>query len=290
VGHERTGTVNEHPFLDTLLWVFWRLYGWLAAIALYFLAVAFVVYWLDVPRVELGLQGAAAQGFILGLLLAFRNRAAYDRWWEGRRLWGQLINEMRNLAWKIRGYLPAEVVAAARLPAVLVGFDEALKRHLRGGCRLQEVPGFEHETDTPAHVPSYLAGRLLTSLADWHRRGVIDGSAALILDVHARALLDVCGGCERIRNTAISASYKALIRGGIAANLLVAPWLSLPDLGLWGVPILLLIFAPMLGVELVDTVVEEPFGTDLDDLDLDRYCRAIEQSVAAILNGKGVAS
>ncbi len=281
------GPTNEHPLLDTLVWVYRRLRFWLAAIAVYCFAVAFVVNWYGLPRVELGLQGAVAEGFILGLLLAFRNRASYDRWWEGRQLWGQLINELRNLAWKLRGYLPAAVVTEARLPAVLTGFAEALEQHLRGGARLQDIAGFEHEPETPAHVPLYLAGRLLTGLADWHQRGLIDGSTVLVLDVHARALLDVCGACERIRNTAISPSYKALIRAGLAANILLAPWLSLPELGFWGVPMLLLIFAPILGVELVDSVVEEPFGTDPDDLDLDRYCVTVAQSVAAIFDGKG---
>src|SRR5262249_16665836 len=157
---------------------------------------------------------------VLGLLLAFRNRAAYDRWWEGRRLWGELINESRDLAWKVRAYVAEDLWRPSRFAATLAGFADALKGHLRSGVRLQEIAGFEKEPAQPAHVPSYLAGQILIQLADWHRAGTLDLAGALILDPHARRLLEICGACERIRNTTISASYTALIRGGIGLSIL----------------------------------------------------------------------
>jgi ion channel-forming bestrophin family protein len=228
-------------------------------------------------------MAALVNGLIMGVLLAFRNRAAYDRWWEGRKLWGQLTNETRNLAWKIHAYLPVEVIAHFRIPAALAGFAIALKGFLRSGVRLQEIPGFENDSETPSHVPSHLAGHILTSLATWLRKGFIDGSMAFIMDGHARALLDVCGGCERIRHTGITLSHKALLRLGIALNLLIAPWYTFPDLGYWGILVYLLLCFFLLGIEYVDTVLEEPFGTEPDDLDLDRYCQTIRQSVETIL-------
>jgi ion channel-forming bestrophin family protein len=228
-------------------------------------------------------MAALVNGLIMGVLLAFRNRAAYDRWWEGRKLWGQLINDTRNLAWKLHGYLPADVIASSRIPAALVGFAIALKEHLRSGVRLQDIPGFENDPETPSHVPSHLAGQILTSLGSWLRRGLIDGSMVLVMDVHARALLDVCGACERIRNTGITFSHKALLRLGIALNLVIAPWYTFPELGYWGVLVYLLLCLFLLGIEFVDSVIEEPFGTELDDLDLDRFCQTIRQSVETIL-------
>jgi putative membrane protein len=37
-------------------------------------------------------------GVVLSILLSFRTNTAYDRWWEGRKLWGDLVNNCRNLA------------------------------------------------------------------------------------------------------------------------------------------------------------------------------------------------
>lgn len=275
--------MNEYPRFGSLLLIARRLSPWLAGVVGYAVLVVFLLNAYSLHPQPWESAAALVNGLILGLLMAFRNRAAYDRWWEGRKLWGQLTNETRNLAWKVRGFLPAATVAQRRIPEVLTGFAEALKRHLRGGVRLQEIPGFEGDPEHPPHVPSHLAGHLLTSLAAWQREGIIDGSAALILDVHARALLEVCGGCERIRNTGITPSHKALLRLGIGLNVLIAPWYTFPELGWWGIPVFLLVCFYLLGIEYVDTVIEEPFGSEADDLELDRYCKTIRQSVDMIL-------
>ncbi len=100
-----------------------------------------------------------------------------------------------------------------------------------------------------------------------------------------RGLLDVCGACERIRNTALAPSYKVLLRAGIAIDLALTPWYSMSQLGLWGLPPLLLVAFFLLGVELIDSVVEEPFGTERDDLALEQYCATIRESVEASLPG-----
>jgi ion channel-forming bestrophin family protein len=216
--------------------------------------------------------------------MGFRNRVAYDRWWEARGLWGQLTNDSRNLAGKLAAFVPAEVVARSRAAEILVGFAEALKRHLRDGAlRLRDLPGFEHDEADPAHVPLYLARRLYAEVADWKHSGHADGAVLWVLDPHLRGLLDVCGACEKIRNTPLSPSYKNLLRAGLILNILAAPWLTIPEIGFWGVPAFELVCFFLLGVELIDSIVEEPFGRESDDLDLDRYCRTIRDGVRASL-------
>ena len=81
----------------------------------------------------------------------------------------------------------------------------------------------------------------------------------------------------------MSSSYKTLLRAGLVLNVLVAPWLTMPEIGFWGVPVFELVCFFLLGVELIDSVVEEPFGRERDDLDLDRYCRTIRDGVQASL-------
>ena len=209
-----------------------RLGAMLLAVAAYCAAAGLVVRTFEIRVISRGSATSLINTLILSLLLGFRNRAAYDRWWSARGLWGQLTNDTRNLAAKCAAFLPADVLARSRVAETLVAFAEALKRHLRDEPpRLRDLPGFEHEGDDPPHVPLYLAGRLFAAVADWKRDGHIDQAVLWILDAHLRGLLDVCGGCEKIRTTPLSPSYMGLLRAGLVLNVLVAPWLTVPELG-----------------------------------------------------------
>ena len=252
----------------------------LLAVAAYYVATGLVVESFQLRLIQRGGAGSLMNTLLLGLLLSFRNRAAYERWWEARGLWGQLTNDCRNLAAKCAAFVPADVLARSRVAEILVNFPEALKRHLRNeSFRLRDLPGFEHEEADPPHVPLYLARRMLTALADWKRDGHVDQAVLWVLDAHARGLLDVCGGCEKIRFTPLPLSYKALLRAGFVLNVLAAPWLLVPEDGLWTLPVVLLVCFFLFGVELIDSIIEEPFGRHRDDLDLDRYCRSIREGV-----------
>jgi putative membrane protein len=270
------------PFVESIpvLALGKRLALGLVSITIYCVVASFFIRWWNIQPMESGTAASLINTVILGLLLGFRNRAAYDRWWEARGLWGQLTNHSRNLAWKLAAFLPADVLVHSRAALLLASFPEALKRHLRSETfTLQDLPGFEKEKDNPAHVPSYLAGRLYAAVADWKREGYVDEAVLRVLDPHLRALLDVCGACEKILTTPLAPSYKGLLRTGLALNVLIEPWYIDPDHGFWAVPIFLLACFFLLGVELIDSVVEEPFGRERDDLDLDRYCRTIRDSV-----------
>ncbi|MCC7085146.1 MAG: hypothetical protein IT427_09075 [Pirellulales bacterium] len=259
-----------------------KLFPWFVGVSAYCVAIGLIVDTFQHWHVDWGTEAAVVNGVILGVLMGLRNRAAYDRWWEGRRLWGQLINDSRNLAWKVQSYVPTEEIAAAKIPQLITGFADALKGHLRNGSQLQEVAGFEHELDQPRHVPSYLAGRIVGVIACWQQEGIIDPRTMQAMDVHSRSLLDICGSCERIRYTLISISYRTLLRMGIALNILAAPWFITLELGNWSIPVLIVVCFFLVGVEVIDTDVEEPFGEDLDDLPLSRYCRTIRESVDEI--------
>jgi putative membrane protein len=252
----------------------------LLAAAAYYVTAGLAVQAFHLKAVDWGSAASLVNTLILGLLMSFRNRVAYDRWWEARGLWGKLVNDSRNVAAKCAALLPADALAASGVGAALAGFADALNRHLRGESpRLRDVQGFAIEKDDPAHVPRYLARRVFRVVAGWKREGRIDGADSWVLDVHLRGLLDVCGACEKIRNTPLSPSYKALLRTGLILNALVAPWLTVPDIGFWGLPPFLLVCFFLFGVELIDSVVEEPFGRERDDLDLDGYCRTIRDGV-----------
>jgi putative membrane protein len=261
-----------------------RLAALLVAVSIYYVAVALVVRFAHIVGFEWGSGATLINTAILGLLMSFRNRVAYDRWWSARGLWGQLTNDSRNLAAKLAAFVPAEVLAQSRVAEVLSGFAEALKRHLREQrFQLRDLPGFENSAAAPPHIPLYLSQRLFDIVASWKRDAIIDRSELWILDKHMTGLLDVCGACEKIKFTPLAPSYKSLLRTGLFLNALADPWLTTPEIGLWGLPIFLLACFFLFGVELIDSIVEDPFGEERDDLDLDRYCQTIRAGAAASL-------
>ncbi len=257
-----------------------RLAVLLLAVAVYYVAIGLVIQTFELRVIHRGSAGSLMNTLLLGLLLSFRNQAAYARWWEARGLWGQLTNDCRNFVAKCVAFVPTDVLTRSQIATILVSFPEALKRHLRKeSFRLSDLPGFEHDDADPPHVPVELVHRLFAILANWKRDGHIDQAVLLGLDYHARRLLEVCGGCEKIRNTPLSPAYMFLLRAGLFFNVLAAPWLIVPEDGLWSLPVVLLVCFFLFGVELIDSIVEEPFGKDRNDLDLESYCRTIHKSV-----------
>jgi putative membrane protein len=125
------------------------------------------------------------------------------------------------------------------------------------------------------HVPAYLAGQAMSLVASWRREGRIDGYGQLSLDPHMRALMDISGACERIKSTPIPGSYLALVRYLLAVYVLGAPFFIIHETGAWGIPIVLFLLFPMLALEVSAESIEEPFGTEADDLRLESMIRGI---------------
>jgi putative membrane protein len=221
---------------------------------------------------------------VLGVLLVFRTNTANERWWEGRKLWGQLVNDSRNLAVKVNAFMENHHTYRQEVHRILVAFAFALKDQLRNGVQISQIPGFETSSATPEHVPLYLSELLCDLLKKAKNEGLIDGYEHLQLDVHSRALMDICGGCERIRNSPIPLSYRALIRQALLFGLIALPWELTPDFHIWTIPVVLLASYFFIGLELIAEDIEEPFGIGDDNLPLESYCKTIEHSVAQVLH------
>jgi putative membrane protein len=253
------------------------------ALAAYTAVVVLILAWTPLDLPQWSGVSAVLNALILGILLNFRNREAYDRWWEARKLWGQLVNDSRNLCLKAAALPGLSAEDRARLGALVAGFAVALKDHLRGSAVLARVPGFEKETTSPAHVPLYLAGQVTGLIREWRAEGKLTDYDLLLLDPHARAPMDVCGACERIKTTPLPQSYRSLLRHGLVLYLLSTPWLVGDQLVWWAIPSEALLAYFLLGIDLTSEDVEEPFGRDGDDLALAAYCDTIRRSVDEVL-------
>ena len=249
----------------------------------YGLLVGLAIWFEHLPPIEWGAESTVVNGLALGFLIGFRNNHAYDRWWEARKLWGQLVNENRTLCLKVRSMIGIDQADRDRIGQLVIAFAESLKDHLRRPNGLGETPGrFESKGDW-AHEPSRVAAELVDTVIRWQRQGHLDGWGVLWLDNQLKCLMDICGACERIRTTPLSSSYRALLRHGIALYLVIAPFYLIEDTGIYGFPMFVLAAYFLLGIELVAEEIEEPFGPGGDNLPLERYCATIATSVHEIL-------
>lgn len=227
-------------------------------------------------------------GFAISMLLVFRTNTAYDRWWEARRLWGQLVNVSRNLAVKMDAVLPGEDVRTRQFVAALLArFARELKRHLRSERTRLALDQDDHPElaalDPGRHVPAQIAALLHKRVHTLYRQGAISGEQLIGIASDLAALLDICGGCERIKNTPIPYSYSAFLKKFIVIYSLTLPFGFVFSLGYLAVPVVVFIFYVLASLELIAEEIEDPFGTDTNDLPLERLADVIATDTRALL-------
>lgn len=265
--------------------IFGRIWATVAALAAYATIILLIERF---TAFSIPVVGASFHGFfglILGTLLVFRTNTSYERWWEGRKLWGQLVNDSRNLAIKVETCVRADVADKQRLGRWLIDFALALKGHLRGGIRLADLPGFANVAIVrePAHLPAFICTRIYDQFETWRQSDQLGGFELLFLDQHAASLMNVCGACERIQKSPISLSYRWFIRQSIVIYLLTLPIGLVETFGWWTIVAVAMLGYFMIGIEMIAENIEDPFGTDEDDIMLDDICHTIERSVTNIL-------
>lgn len=226
-------------------------------------------------------------GLALSMLLVFRTNTAYDRWWEGRKLWGGLVNSSRNLAIKLHAYLPKDASDdRAFFTHIIPLFATQLRLHLQAeGTRLEldekphpEIPDF----DTSKHLPNQVISALNVRLNNLYERKVLTGDHLILINPEVQSFMDICGACERIKNTPIPYSYSAFIKKFIFAYVITLPLGYVFSLGFLTIPIVAFIFYVLASLELIAEEIEEPFGFDQNDLPMEKMAGNIKRNVADI--------
>ncbi len=227
-------------------------------------------------------------GIVLGLFLVFRTNTAYDRWWEGRRLWGMMVNSARNLALKLGAYVSKDSVEDREWFArMIANFVYATKENLRQGVQLSELQpvseDFFDDLKKYKHKPNRLWLLMYDRVNLLYTRGDLTGDQLINLDKELKDLIDIMGGCERIRNTPIPYSYMMYIKKFIFIYVITLPFGFLTDSGYFTILIVMLITFVLMSVELIAEEIEDPFGTDPNDLPTDELSHKIKDNVAEIL-------
>ena len=236
--------------------------------------------------------GNVIPSIVLGLLLVFRTNTAYERFWEGRKCWGTLVNNVRNLSrqiWvSVIEYQPEdreEKISALRL---LVAFAVATKLHLRSepvNTQLTELMSpnryfqLKGMNNPPLEVAFWI-GDYLEQQYSYQRLSTYQLTAMQNL---LNSMVDNMGGCERILKTPMPLAYAIHLKQLLLIYCLLLPFQMVDNLGFWTGAIVALISFTLFGIEEIGIEIENPFGYDANDLPLDAICHTMKRNIEDLI-------
>lgn len=224
--------------------------------------------------------------FVLSLLLVFRTNTAYDRWWEGRKLWGKLVNDCRNFGVKINAILDEKDTKNREFfIRYITFFPHLLGRHLSKKSTMFALDKdySELESRMKQHPPLELINMMTFRVHKLHREGKISGEELIYLDTQLSGFLEVCGGCERIKNTPIPYSYSSFIKKFIFIFVLALPIANVITIGVLMIPLTIFVFYVLMSLELIAEEIEDPFNNDENDLPMEKMAQNIEKNIHLII-------
>lgn len=229
-------------------------------------------------------------GFAISMLLVFRTNTAYDRWWEGRKLWGALVNNSRNLALKLSVVLPAdEVKQRSFFRKIIPAYAYALHHHLhKEQTRIELFEEEEHRhifsrIDSQKHVPNQVASLMYEHIQHLFQEKKITGEQLLYLNAELQSFTDICGACERIKNTPIPFSYSVFIKKFIFIYVMTLPFGYVFQLGFYVIPVVAVIFYVLASLELIAEEIEDPFSGDENDVPTEKIAQNIHKNILDII-------
>ena len=230
---------------------------------------------------------------VLGLLLVFRTNTAYERFWEGRKLWGVVVNTVRNFSRQLWIVVPATTKAERdgkiRTLRLLVAFAVATKLHLRHQPVNDEIaalvtPEQFQKLQTMTNPPLEVAFMIGDYLQQQYRARAIDSYQLTALQTLLNTLVDCLGGCERILKTPMPLAYSIHLKQLLLLYCLSLPFQMVGGLGWWTGPIVALISFTLFGIEAIGLEIENPFGLDPNDLPLDAICDTMLRNIEDLIS------
>lgn len=230
-------------------------------------------------------------GVILSLFLVFRLNSAYDRWWEGRKLWGKLINDTRTLALNLNAHLPEDDKKRRKFfVRNITNFALALQWHLRDVKKTDDFIFINRrwleDVENAVHKPNTINGFMYLEVEHMYKEGLItDFDKDRLMD-SLQGLTDVLGGCERIKKTPIPFSHSSFIKMFAFIYLVILPFGLVDVFQYLTIPAVLIMGFALLGVEVISEEIENPFGMEANSLPLTAMADGIRDGAHEILHVK----
>src|ERR1039457_4385290 len=239
-------------------------------------------------------------GLALAIFIGFRNNASYDRYWEGRKLWGELIIMCRSLTRQILTFVSSESERHPNWPPFeqgdlrtwmvyrLIAFAHALRHHLRDSDPLKELQEYLVDDEAVklklAHSkPLYLLQRMAYDLQRCIEKKQVQNYFAASVDANLTSLTTVLTGCERIKNTPIPFTYNLLLHRTAYLYCFLLPFGLVDSIGFMTPFVVGIVSFTFFGLDALGDEIEEPFGVLPNDLALTSRCRTIERDLRAAL-------
>jgi len=226
-------------------------------------------------------------GVALAIFLGFCNTAAYDRYWEGRKLWGALVNDTRSFIRQVMTYVkdhPNEGIHTQDAVNLTIAYTYALNHQLRNTDAMPEMKRLL--TDTYCNQLEQIRFKpvlLLKYLGEWvdaaEKKGMIDTITKMGIDQNLDKLSEIVGGCERIANTPIPFPYHVLLHRTVYIYCFLLPFGLVDTIG-WMTPIMVTFIGyTFMALDAIVDEIAEPFGTEPNDLALNSLCETVEYSL-----------
>ena len=244
-------------------------------------------------------------GLPLAIFLGFRNSAAYDRYWEGRKLWGELVLRCRSLSRQCQSFIqpppafPEQLAEAAvlhrRMVYRAIGFVHALRLQLRDLTDCSELQRWVTQADwqrlqTTVSKHDALMLEMGKDLGSCQRKGWIDACLAVSIDATLSAMTAAAASCERIKGTPVPFSYTLLLHRTAYLYCFVLPFGLVDTIGFMTPFVVAIVAYTFFGLDALGDEIEEPFGLEANDLPLDTLCRTIEINLLESLGEPVLAS
>lgn len=287
---------KEHWFRMLFVWHGSVLPALLPRLGLLFILSLLVTYFHGMIfsfKVPLNPAPLTLFGFVLALFLGFRNNASYERFWEGRKLWGALLNTARSLtrqAMTLKN-IKNNTISVHNFVQLLSAFVFALKHQLRGTDAYEDLKSRLDENQLKIVTASkYKPAVIMHLLAECVRKakdeGCLDSIQQARFDENFDKLSDILGGCERIISTPIPYSYRVLLHRTVYIYCFLLPFGLVDSLG-WFTPLIVVFVAyTFVAFEAIADEIEEPFGTEANDLALNSMCIMIDETIHEIAGEK----
>ncbi|MBB6500882.1 bestrophin family protein [Pedobacter cryoconitis] len=221
-------------------------------------------------------------GIALAIFFGFRNNVSYERFWEGRKLWGSLLNTTRSLSRQVQVLTGSK--EGNQFVDLMISFTYALKhqlRHTDATADISRISGSALAIQLKSSI--YKPAMLVREMGSWIRelklQGKLDSIQVASLDQNLNELSNILGGCERIASTPIPYTYKVLLHRTVYIYCFLLPFGFVDSLG-WMMPIIVVFIAyTFVALEAVADELEDPFGLEPNDLALNSLCSMIENTL-----------
>lgn len=256
-------------------------------ITIYASLISYLVYWF--PSIMLPIGPFEYGGFIMGLILVFRINSGYDRWWEARKLWGNVVNQSRNLAIIIINYTnPTEQDWIIKVTNMISALPYLMKDNLRGHTNMEylsssiDVDIFRQLMESK-HRPMILASMIAHEFQIARNNHSLDSFAFLQAQEKIEYLIDAQGACERILKTPMPFVMAVKSRRFILFFLLMLPF-AISAVSLLINPLIVgIVSYAIFSLDQIGIELQNPFSeNNLSHLPLDNICKTIDNNIKEI--------